>query len=197
MDRASVADGTQVFTTKPGPATYTSHFGGVLFASCLAFEAIQLISLLNKSREDRHASRKRLTRRCCSVSAYLYWIILTLSGFICLVTYSIIPLKDERIATQLFAFILGIIGILALSGRWPHILSKGESPVTRTRSAEVVLGDDVDQQIKQPVKPRGLRWLLAFVRGLDRLLRVVHALLAILFMAGGISLALTYRYDNP
>jgi len=107
----------------------------------------------------------------------------------------VIPLKDERIAIQLLVFILGIVGILALSGRWPDAFSKDHLPVTKTPSPTVLLGGN--QSPASSPKHKSWRWLSALLRGLDRFLRVIHALFAILFMAGGISLALTYRYDNP
>jgi len=119
------------------------------------------------------------------------------SGLVCLVAYSVIPLKDERIALQLFVFLLGAIGILALSERWPGILSGGLRSDTKLPSPDTLLSESVDQNPTRPRIHTGRRWLLVLLLGANRFLRVIHALFAIMFMAGGISLALTYRHDNP
>lgn len=194
----------QVYIKKPGPSTYRSHFAGIYLSSCLLFQTIQFSLLVSGyTRVFRRSFYAWLT--------YLYWITVTLSGFMCGVGYAFTP-KHDTTAIQFLSFLAGMISLAALfylhRTRFSENLilqSDGNSNKdAATTSHELPTFADgaepaaislLSRQAKRST--RGSRFCLSFCRIINRFLKVVHWAMSIMFISGAITLALTYRYPNP
>lgn len=202
-----------VYIQKPGPMVYYSHFAGLYFSSCLLFQIIQFFLLVtNYTRAFR--------KRWFLWLAYVYWITLTLSGFMCGICYSFTP-KPDVIAIQFFIFFTALtgVGILfvmhknhseqsliqsSLEFEGGHVESEDNTNKFDTR-ARVFPAPNADSDThaggpelrSQKYRGRVSRYCLTFGRIFNRFLKVVHWVMSVMFVAGAITLALSYRFTNP
>lgn len=95
-------DITQVYIRKPGPRVYYSHFSSLFFASCLLFQSVQFHFMTIRR-------NKTFSKSWHLGFSYLYWIVLTLSGFLCGVAYAFTP-KSDAVAIQFLVFLSALIG---------------------------------------------------------------------------------------
>lgn len=149
--------------------------------------------------------------------AYVYWITLTLSGFLCLVCYSFTP-KPDVIAIQLLIFFAGLtgVGILhvlhakyskeslcqsSLEIEGTHLESEDNSNkhYTTARVSPILITDSCTslRERHQNYRSRFSRFCFSFWRVFNRFLKVVHWAMSVIFIAGAITLALSYRFTNP
>lgn len=194
----------QVYIKKPGPSTYRSHFTGIYLSSCLLFQIIQSFLLVSGyTRVFRKSSYAWLT--------YLYWITVTLSGFMCGVSYAFTP-KPDTSAIQFLSFLVGMISLAALL--YLHRNRSKESLILQTGGnankdaatvshelptfvdgADLAATNLLSRRARRST--RSSRFCFSFCRIINRFLKVVHWAMSILFISGAITLALTYRFSNP
>lgn len=198
---------------KPGPKVYSSHFTGIYFSSCLLFQIIQFFLLVTGR---TRAFKKRWTLWL----TYVYWITLTLSGFMCGVCYSLTP-KPDTTAVQFLICFTGLTGVgfifilntkhareargqIRLEAEGIHL--EGEENINKQDMTARILSDPtVDSQtspgelrlIRQKHSGRASRFCLSFWRKFNRFLKAIHWAMSVMFIAGAITLALTYRFSNP
>lgn len=199
----------QWFVNRPGPTTYYSHFCALFLAACLAFEATQLSLLL--SRQDQR-SKSRLQRW----SSLVYWSIVTASGFGCLIAYGFTP-KGDAVAVEVLAFVVGLCALYLCLGRRKLAKVAGQTAPTvdQTDNEQMIGSHQVRpnrvyktlisrtyHRFRLPPKQGQTESRLKHTLGVvavhfNRFLRVIHAFFSILFLVGAISLAMTYKFDNP
>ena len=194
----------QVYIKKPGPSTHRSHFAGIYLSSCLLFQIVQFFLLL-------YGYTRVFRKRFYAWLTYLYWITVTLSGFMCGVGYAFTP-KPDTTAIEFLSFLVGMISLAALSYlhrnqfRESLILqndgnSNKDAPTTShelpkfAHGAEPAATSLPSRQARRST--RGSRFCFSFCRIINRFLKVVHWAMSILFISGAITLALAYRYPNP
>lgn len=151
---------------------------------------------------------------------YVYWITLTLSGFMCAVCYSFTP-KPDVIAIQFFIFFAGltVVGFLFVlhrkhskdgpsqrglifEGRQLESEENTNKPYTTSQAfPELTVGSDTSHEQprlgRQKHRSRASRCCSSFWRIFNRFLKVIHWGMSVMFIAGGITLALSYRFINP
>ncbi|MCJ1466842.1 hypothetical protein MMC07_005463 [Pseudocyphellaria aurata] len=199
-----------VYTQKPGPKVYYSHFTGIYFSACLLFQIIQFFLLVA-------SSTGAIQKRWFLWLSYIYWITLTLSGFMCAVCYSFTP-KPDVTAIQFLIFFAGLtgLGVIFVSGsveasrqnrsgsKDGHLEIVDDTDINFTTAR--VLSDstvDFNTSIEEPEmrhqrhRGRAARFFLSSGRILNRFLKVVHWAMSVMFIAGAITLALSYRFENP
>ena len=195
-----------MFASKPGPNSYSSHFCSIFFSVCLTFQSIGLIILFKSHSRRAKDTRRHWRRTLDRVCSFGYWGVLTLSGFICLICYAIIPTRDERIAIQFLIFLLGAMGVLYLSGRLPLPSPGGRMPLlgeaADKQSGLPTLDSEAVERSTAPVatpttKRKIIRWLKTLLIWVYRLLCGCNAIIAVFFIAGAIVSVLNYKYENP
>lgn len=201
-----------MYIKKPGPKTYYSHFVGIYFSSCLLFEIIQFFLLITRY-------TRAFEKRWYLWFAYLYWITLTLSAFICAISYSFTP-KPDVIAIQFLSFFVGMTNVASLfylnRNGGEESLGQGTVKSARTpqRQDNIIQHDVVAHELqghtdgpeasskslilrRDKRHGRGSRCCFSFCRIFNRFLKCVHWAMSVMFVAGAIILALTYCYPNP
>ena len=160
--------------------------------------------------------RKTKFSRTEKVFAVAYWGVLAVSGLVCAIAYRFPPHKGDCIATNVLIFTTALVGSylvifrpetgssLLRHARLPIGLGVDPTGVEFDEGAaepgDAATGDSepvlpkanrryIDRRLPKPVKVIG-RWF-------NRLLKLVHGFMSILFIAGGIQLALSYNFDNP
>lgn len=168
---------SQSYSNHPGPKYYYSHFSSLQFASALAFDALQALRLVYQPCEQELRLRTRLAR-------YLtigYWIILSASGFTCAISYSLTP-KPDATAIQALIFVHSAVVLLKMVIDWI-------SPNTLYSKAA--------SNYEPKPRPRLSRYLFAFCRNFNRVLKFIRLALSVLFIVGSVQLARQYRFRNP
>lgn len=176
---------------------YYSHFAGLYFSSCLLFQIIQFFLLVT-------GSTRAFRKRWFLWLSYIYWSTLTLSGFMCAVCYSFTP-KPDVIAIQFLVFFAGLTGLGVIVVSNSEEASRQNGSGSQGRHLESV--DDTNKSyttarvLSDPTVDfdtgRASRFFLSFWRIFNRFLKVVHWAMSVMFIAGGITLALSYRFENP
>lgn len=190
-----------MYLEKPGPKAYYSHFAALYFSSCLLFQILQFFFLIT-------GYSRAFRKRWFLWLAYVYWITITLSGFICAVCYSFTP-KPDVTAIHFLIFFAGLtgVGILFVLPTKHSKRDPGESALQfegrHLESEENTNNRDTITSLRGPelrrMKPRGRasRLCLSFSRIFNRFLKVVHWAMSVIFIAGAITLASSYHFTNP
>ena len=201
---------SQVYIRKPGPKEYTSHFSALFFSSCLVFQTIQFFLLVT-------GSTRTFRKKWYIKFSYLYWITIALSGFICGVAYAFTP-KPDVVAVGFLVFFSASSAVISLicmqrsqnkenfmrghSGYEARILQSGSNTDSTTIQENLQFTDDPSiNRTEQPLRlqrgRRCSRLCFNFWKILNRFLKVIHWAFSVLFIAGAITLALSYRFSNP
>ena len=141
----------------------------------------------------------------------------------CGIGYSFTP-KPDVVAVHFLIFLNGLTGVVAvflLQGRVKAGLIQGYMEDTRALSSEVNNIDSataahklpgtvdgaeislhgIDPGLAIPIsarqRNRASSYCLRFCKILNRFLKFVHWAMSVMFVAGAINLALTYRFTNP
>lgn len=192
---------------------YSSHFTGIYFSSCLLFQIIQFFLLVT-------GHTRAFKERWALWLTYVYWITLTFSGFMSGVCYSLTP-KPDTIAIQFLICFTGLTGVgfifflhtehsreapnhIRLEAEGIH--PEGEENINKQDTTARILSDPtIDSETSpgelqltcQKHSGRASRLCLSFSRIFNRFLKALHWAMSIMFIAGAITLALTYRFANP
>jgi hypothetical protein len=179
----------QSFVNRPGPTSYYSSFSGLSFACSLSFAALQLLAI---TRRWKLQNSRRWVRILQGTSSFIYWIVLTVSGFACTIAYGFTP-KPDAVGIQVLIFLTGLFGLLILI-LVPHVpnINTEQSGVTHYEAAA-----NTPSNSKQQGIPKKRKCFYATGRYLNRFLKLIHTILSILFIIGGVNLAMTYKYQNP
>jgi hypothetical protein len=140
---------------------------------------------------------------CHNRFLYAYLVLLALSGFVGGVAFCFSP-KPDTTAVTFLACVDAVIGIVYItlvdSEREPNICrpishedQNRTAPISKSSAADQ--GDTLGGDPSRP-HPASQKWACG-LRVLNRILMVVHLLLAVIFVAGSIELAMAYRYVNP
>lgn len=190
---------------------YSSHFSALFFSSCLTFQTIQFFLLVT--------GRTRTFRKQWYIRfSYLYWITITLSGFMCGVAYALTPKPDVVAVGFLISFSASTAVISLLYMQQSHfqenstrghveyevrIPPSGSNTDGTTIQENLQYTDDPDiiRTDQPPRLQRGRRYCSRFCfnfwKIFNRFLKVIHWAFSVLFIAGAIGLALSYRFSNP
>lgn len=112
----------------------------------------------------------------------------------CAVCYSFTP-KPDATAIQFLIFFAGLTGVGSLFFLRPKNSTEGlgqNNPEFEGRQLE--REDDIN---KRYTTARASRFCLSFWRIFNRFLKVVHWAMSVMFIAGAMTLALSYRFTNP
>lgn len=210
MCRIFKAKSNQVYIRKPGPKEYSSHFSGLFYSSCLVFQTTQFFLLIT-GRTGTFRNKWYLR------FSLFYWISTSLSGFICGIAFTFTP-KPDVVAIEFLVFFSALTAVMYL------IFTKQSQPrealVNRQDLHEAMIiqsssnehsttipGDhqhiakfDSSQRGEPRWPQRGRRCsrlCLRICKIFNRFLKVVHWGFSVLFIAGAIVLALSYRFSNP
>lgn len=169
---------SQSYLFRPGPKYYYNHYSGLQFACVLAFDALQALRLIERSCGQATGTlRTRLLRALTT----MYWSVLGVSAFACAICYGLTP-KPDATAIQALIFINSLVALTRIF----FGLRSREKQQNLER-----ISSDANRNA------RLFSSSIAFVNGLNRLLKFVRFVLSVLFLAGAIQLAMQYRYQNP
>ncbi|KAF2032078.1 hypothetical protein EK21DRAFT_110290 [Setomelanomma holmii] len=174
MDQANEL---QSFIRRPGPTGIYSHFSGLFFAVALLFDAVQL---LNQTLRQREMTMQGVWARVLVVSTWLHWVVVTVSGLVCAISYGCTP-KPDGTGIQVLIF---LNGALALS----HLALKNSQRIKEHNA------DTECQVVKRPSGRK--RCLVATGRYFDRLIKFIRLVVSILFIVGAINLARQYHFKK-
>jgi hypothetical protein len=114
------------------------------------------------------------------------------SGLACTIAYGFTP-KPDAVGIQVLIFLTGLFGLLILI--WvPYV------PNTNAKQSGVTHYETVANTpsiTNQQGIPRKRKCFYVTGRYLNRFLKLIHTIFSILFIVGGVNLAITYKYRNP
>ena len=216
----SGADSSQAYIRRPGPKEYYSHFAGIYFSSCLIFQTIQFFLLAT-------INTRSFCKQWYLGFSYIYWITIAVSGFVCGVAYAFTPKPDVTAIEWItfFSAFLGVAYLSLLHRKHTRRGAFHEHPPFEAGGLQSeddarIIGTIIHEppgyadnpsssqagQFSEMEMPRSWqrlnrgkrsRFCFGFLRAFNRFLKIIHWAFSVLFIVGGITLALNYRFSNP